>query len=93
LGVITDAVNAAVILVYLVSCILSPLLFKVLARPLNRENKRIEYRNSPLSRLKTILYLTTVAVLGIPDPNTGFTRFTRSANTISCRGVIGLGIS
>jgi hypothetical protein len=68
LGVITDAVNAAVILVYLVSCILSPLLFKVLARPLNRENKRIEYRNSPLSRLKTILYLTTVAVLGIPGP-------------------------
>ena len=49
-------------------------------------------RNSPLSRLKTILYLTTVAVLGIPGPNTGFTRFTRSANTISCRGVIGLGI-
>ena len=42
--------------------------------------------------LKTILYLTTVAVLGIPGPNTGFTRFTRSANTISCRGVIGLGI-
>jgi hypothetical protein len=35
------------------------------------------------SRLSTILQITTVAVLGIPCPNTGFTRFTRPADEIS----------
>lgn len=41
MAIITDAVNAAVILVALVSCILSPLLFKVLAPEPRKQKDRI----------------------------------------------------
>jgi Kef-type K+ transport system membrane component KefB/Trk K+ transport system NAD-binding subunit len=41
LGVITEAVNSAVILIALVSCILSPLVFKVLAPEPRKKKRRI----------------------------------------------------
>jgi len=41
LGVITDAVNSAVILIALITCTLSPLLFRTLAPEPRRENDRI----------------------------------------------------